>query len=246
MKAHGASNPKVALVWAVAGAFATAAILPYAFALMPALAARVKVPFIILAAAQSLQASVLLFALCWTGLRCGAVAALDSPIVRSALAGERVATRASLRRAAIGVVLGCAIAVIIFVGTAAFAIHMPVPSAALPQITLWKRLLASLYGGVVEEAVFRLFLVSLIAWSLAKLFYKRSATLPRWAAWARSSGRRCCSASAIYRLRSPFGRSQLLSCCGRLSSTALAAFCSAGCFGAGASSMLSSRICLPI
>jgi hypothetical protein len=59
MQTRSVSNIKVALVWTVLGAFETAAVLPYVFALFPIASAKVPVPLAVVAAAQLVQATVL-------------------------------------------------------------------------------------------------------------------------------------------------------------------------------------------
>ena len=60
----------VALVWSVAGALATAAVLPYALDLVPGVLARVKLPLPVVVLAQAIQGGALLFALGFAGLNC--------------------------------------------------------------------------------------------------------------------------------------------------------------------------------
>jgi membrane protease YdiL (CAAX protease family) len=53
---------------------------------------------------------------------------------------------------------------------------LPGPKAteAIAEVALWKRLLAGLfYGGINEELLLRLFLVSLIAWTFARGWRRR-------------------------------------------------------------------------
>jgi hypothetical protein len=145
MQTRSVSNIRVALVWTVLGAFATAAVLPYAFALFPIASAKVPVPLAVVAAAQLVQATVLIFLLCCLGLICGARIGLDSPVVRSWL-GSRILIMMR-RRVALAVFLGCAAALIIFAASWVFDRYMPPPRSALPAITLWKRILAAPYEG---------------------------------------------------------------------------------------------------
>ena len=49
--------------------------------------------------------------------------------------------------------------------------HLPASMLPLFDIPLWKRLLAGvLYGGLTEELLMRLFLLSLVAWLIGKLW----------------------------------------------------------------------------
>lgn len=45
-------------------------------------------------------------------------------------------------------------------------------ASVVMNISLWKTLIAAFYGGIVEELLMRLFLVSLFAWLLSKLLKK--------------------------------------------------------------------------
>jgi len=181
MQTRSVSNIKVALVWTVLGAFATAAVLAYAFALFPIASAKVPVPLAVVAAAQLVQATILIFLLCWLGLICGAGIGLDSPVVRSWLGSRTLIIMR--RRVALAAFLGCAATLIIFAASWVFDRYMPPPRSALPAITLWKRILAAPYGGIVEECLCRLFLMSVIAWVLAKVLFRQRAILPRWLFW---------------------------------------------------------------
>ena len=153
--------------------------LPYAFALFPGLAAKVKVPFAVFALAQSVQSGVLLFVLCWVGLRCGAPFGLDSPVVRAWLSGEPLPQRFP-RRSAFAAVFGAAIGVVVLLCDLALRSAMPPPHALLPHIALWKRLLAAFYGGVTEECLVRLFLMSAITWLLFRTLRPRRPSPPSW------------------------------------------------------------------
>src|SRR5256885_16857212 len=83
MQSRRVSNSKVALVWAALGALATAAVLPYVFALLPMAATKVPLPLSVVAAIQLGQATALVFFLSWVGLICGTRVGLDSSVVRS-------------------------------------------------------------------------------------------------------------------------------------------------------------------
>ena len=175
------SDLSVALVWSLAAAAATLAVLPYLFALFPALSAKLKLPFTVFAAAQTLQAAVLVFILAFLGLRCQALTGLDSPIVRAWL-GQRVFPADFLGRFAAAVLLGFVIGGAMFFSDRVFSGLMPAPYSALPRIVLWKRLLASLYGGVTEECLVRLFLMSGIVWILLKVL-PHSSPNRAWIFW---------------------------------------------------------------
>lgn len=58
---------------------------------------------------------------------------------------------------------------ILWLGDMLFGQYIPQLTVANAQVAIWKTLLASLYGGIVEELLLRLFVMSLIAWIIAKI-----------------------------------------------------------------------------
>lgn len=182
MQPRSVSNIKVALVWAICGALAVIAVFPYVMALLPAAFAKVAVPLFVVIGAQLIQTTILVFVLCWVGLICGTSIGLDSPVVRSWLSSGSFVIMP--RRVYIGALLGGMVAVVLLVTASAFDRSMPATFSPLPEIVLWKRLLAAPYGGIVEECLCRLFLVSVIAWLVAKVWSRGRAHLPPpWVYW---------------------------------------------------------------
>lgn len=182
MQPRSVSNIKVALVWAVFGAIATAAVFPYILTLLHTAFVKLPVPLSVVIGAQLVQATVLVFVLCWLGLICGTPIGLDSPVVRSWLSSGR--SLIIPRRVTVVVLLGCMIALVLLAASSVFDRYMPAPFSPLPEIALWKRIAAAPYGGIVEECVCRLFLVSLIAWLLARIsYYGRALLLRPWIFW---------------------------------------------------------------
>ena len=54
----------------------------------------------------------------------------------------------------------------------------PIRDSVAPGLTLWGWLAGVLYGGIVEELLLRLLMMSLCAWLLWKLFFRRCAACP--------------------------------------------------------------------
>jgi hypothetical protein len=146
---------------------ATAALFPYVLTLLHTALAKVAAPLPVAIAAQLVQACVLIFLLSWVGLICGTPLGLDSPVVRAWLGSGRFLV--SPRRAIIAALLGGFIGFVILAMSLVWDRHLPAPFSPLPEIALWKRMAAAPYGGIVEECLCRLFLVSVIAWLLAKV-----------------------------------------------------------------------------
>lgn len=65
---------------------------------------------------------------------------------------------------------GVITAILITLGDKLFGIYLPDLSVVNGQVAIWKTLLASLYGGIAEELLLRLFVMSLFAWIIAKIF----------------------------------------------------------------------------
>jgi membrane protease YdiL (CAAX protease family) len=157
---------RLALLLGFASSIAVCLVFPYLVALLPnAIHSRLPLWAIVLLAA--LQGGGELTALAWIGLRVGAGLGLDAPLLRARLAGTP-APPARLGRA---VLLGLG------VGAAVYALDrfalMPLQPETLRgaqhAAAAWKGLLASFYGGIAEEVITRLFLMTLLAWVLCRL-----------------------------------------------------------------------------
>lgn len=180
---HYTTNPRhfrLAMFWTVLGSLGALAIFPYALVLNP-IPATVAVPLPVLAIASALQMGVLLLLLCWLGLRLGYPLKLDSPLARAWVNQQRMPrlSRSALNIAlAIGVLGGFMLIGLI----TAIQPWMP-PTPTSLEIDLWKRLLASFYGGITEELLVRLFCTTLIAWLLWKLLQRRRPQPTAWLFW---------------------------------------------------------------
>ena len=165
----GSVNPPVhwrlALVLGIAGGIASMMLLPYAFALMPDVADKVRNSLPLFAAAQALQSAVLVTLLAWAGLRLGFSYALDAPWLRRWLGGVPALVPQAHWRSAALLGAGAGIAVIL--------IGLTLPAIAPMRVAIapnwWQGLLAAFYGGIVEETICRLLLVSLFVWIGAHL-----------------------------------------------------------------------------
>lgn len=157
---------RLATLFGVAGALATLALFPYLAALMPAKLAAIPLPLPALAALQALQAGILCGVLGWIGLRLGEAIRLDAPWLRAWLARQPRDPRWQAHWAAAALLgIGTALLVLGLLQLSSFD-HAPTVTSA--RGWAWRGLLASFYGGVVEEIICRLFLLTLIAWALAR------------------------------------------------------------------------------
>lgn len=167
MPAHPSTLPvsgphlKLAALFGIAGALATLALMPYVMALTPQkfTALPLPLPAIVLAAAA--QTGVLCWLLGWLGLYLGAPYGLDAPWLR-AWVYRRPRDPARRPRWWLAVLLG-GLAALLVVGLSALG-----PKHAEDIIQAWRGALASFYGGIVEEVLYRLLLVSALVWLLAR------------------------------------------------------------------------------
>jgi hypothetical protein len=161
----------VAVALGVAGGIASLLVVPYLLAVNPGPVATRGLPLPVALALACLQNTVLLFLLAWAGLHLGAPLGLDASVVRAWMARRTPPVRGHWAVAAtLGAIAGGAILLL-----DAVVFHQAVADAlarsghGLPQVARWKGALACFYGGIVEEVELRLFLMSAIAWLLAKL-----------------------------------------------------------------------------
>ena len=163
LPATRAPRLKLALALGIASTLATLALFPYLIVLMPRLA-RLPVPVPLLAILQSLQAGVLCGALGWLGLWLGERYGLGAPWLRAWI--YREAPPQARGRWTWAVLLGVVSAVLVLALDWHGQVRAPA-SRLLDQA--WRGALASFYGGIAEETLCRLFLVSLLTWLLARL-----------------------------------------------------------------------------
>ena len=114
----------------------------------------------------------MLLLLSWVGLRLGKPIGLDSPFAR-ALVGRKKLPAVSRRTLAGAVLAGTATGLLLLMLDRLLQPLLPPTIQPLPAgVALWKRLLAAFYGGITEELLLRLFLMTLIAWGIWRTAYK--------------------------------------------------------------------------
>src|SRR5258708_798661 len=165
------SWPQFAILWGAA-VIEIACVTPYTLELtadaINKAQARIHQPRWVLVLLQSAQSVVLMGVATGLGLLIAPRIGLGAPLLEGLLAGKDVTTQA-LAMIAPALLLG--------IGTSAvvLALEITVFWPRLPQImrdtfpipALWKRLLAGVYGGIDEEILLRLFLLSLLAWLIS-------------------------------------------------------------------------------
>lgn len=152
-----------------AGLFGAIAVLPYAITLQGGVPA--EVPILPLFLALQFANNVILLALAiGVGLFCARRVGLGAPILEGWLRGERVGERGrAILIPSILLGLGAGL-IIILLDVAVFASYLPAAFQEVGRPSPWQGLLASFYGGIDEEILLRLFLVSLLAWLLSRVW----------------------------------------------------------------------------
>ena len=171
-------NRKLFLILLFAGILAYFALIPYIMSLSVVSKEQLPpVPFPILISAMIAQAIVLFSIAIFTGLFLGKKVGLGAPILEGWLNSETVKKqfRSILK---ISIILGVLVGIcLFFLDRIVFAFFIEPITAFQAKPPLWQRFLVSFYGGINEEIVMRLFLMTLIVWISSKI-RKTQAGLP--------------------------------------------------------------------
>jgi len=163
-------NWKLFIILLIAGIFGTIAVLPYTFTLEGGLLQNLQVPLYVLIASQLIQTTILLAFTIFFGLYFAKKVGLGLPVLEGWLEGREVK---SYLKSILGISIGLGLlAGVLIVGLdyffsiAGVSINVAQTSINPPA---WQGFLASLYGGINEEILLRLFLMTVIAWIIFKI-----------------------------------------------------------------------------
>ena len=137
----------------------------------------IPIPLPLLVAIGVAQNLLLFGVIIGVGLLLARKLGLGAPLIESWLYHEASPVRArdSFKS---GVLVGVAVGIVLVIIILAVAPHMPgLPFVSAARAPVWKRLLACFYGGIDEEVLTRLFLLSLFAWLGLRIFQKQKARL---------------------------------------------------------------------
>jgi membrane protease YdiL (CAAX protease family) len=143
----------------------------------------IPVPLTVVWAVAALQIAILTTVLGWIGLKLTTRTGLSLPLLTSWVVEKRnpVINKPGIKLAVIGGAIGA-----VFMIAADVIIFQPrIPKIGNGEsVVWWKALLGgSLYGGIVEEVLVRLFLMTLFVWVLAFLFKKKNGEIPKSFFW---------------------------------------------------------------
>lgn len=157
----------VFLFLAVASTIAASAVVPMSTHFIRKKLADVKIPPARAAALSAFQGAVLAVGAAAGGLVFAGWAGFELPTIRSLVSGDGLPSNA-YGELGIGLLLGIGSgATLMALEWGVFWNHLPIGLKQGLNIAWWKRLLATLYGGVAEEVITRLFFLSLFAWALS-------------------------------------------------------------------------------
>lgn len=181
-------DKKIFATLLLAGLLGVAAGMPY-MADMLAVAgagpiATADVPLPLMVALVLVQNGLLLAVVIFLGMRLSGKVGLRMPLLQAWAEGGRTRSPVGLRAGLLaGAILG---GVLVAVDALCFLQHVPAQMQQLFRVPLWKRLLAGvLYGGLTEELLMRLFVLSLLVWLVGR-WWKQADGMPApgafWAA----------------------------------------------------------------
>ncbi|OPX60262.1 MAG: CAAX amino terminal protease self- immunity [Methanobacterium sp. PtaB.Bin024] len=164
-------NWKLYIILLIASIFGTIAVLPYTLTLQGGLLQNSPVPLYVILAAQIIQSMILFAVVIFIGLYLAKKVGLGLPILEGWLEGREVK---SYLKSLLGISVGLGIlASILIIGIDFLFSFAGLTSSniVLAQITppAWQGFLSSFYGGINEEILLRLFLMTLIAWIIFKI-----------------------------------------------------------------------------
>jgi len=164
------TNWKLFIILLIASIFGTIAVFPYTLTIQGSLLQNLSVPLSVLLTGQIIQNTVMFAFVIFIGLILAKKVGFGLPILEGWLEGREVK---SYLKSILGISIGLGIlAGILMVGLdylfsfAGVTINIAQSSINPP---VWQGFLASFYGGINEEILLRLFLMTLLVWIFFKI-----------------------------------------------------------------------------
>jgi hypothetical protein len=170
----------------VAALFGAAAAIPFLLEVFRPLIQNsppIPIPLPLLVLIGAAQNLLLFGVVIGVGLLLSKKLGLGAPLLESWLYHEESRVRAAASFKA-GAPVGIAVGVIVTVIILSVAPHLPgLPFVRAAQVPIWKRMLVCFYGGLDEETLTRLFLLTLFAWLGVRIFQKQKSRLSPGTFW---------------------------------------------------------------
>ncbi|MDR2478618.1 MAG: CPBP family intramembrane metalloprotease [Treponema sp.] len=159
-----AINRKLFFILVIASVVTSMLVIPYSLELT-ASAAAISPVILLITLAQNL---VLFSAAVFFGLLLSKQTGMGAPVLQNILEGKKQ-TKELWSIITPSVCLGAAAGILIVLCSIPFNKLIPELQLLENTVTVWKALLASFYGGIAEEILLRLFLLSLFVWITFKI-----------------------------------------------------------------------------
>lgn len=130
------------------------------------------------------QNAILLALVIGLGLLFAGKLGLGAPLLESWLyhEGSGVSARDTLKY---GALVGIAVGIVLLIPLLIAAPYLPgLPFVSAARAALWKRFLSCFYGGIVEEILTRLFLLTLIGWLATRFLQKQKVRMSSATFWS--------------------------------------------------------------
>jgi len=169
----------------VAGVLSALAAIPLVIDLFgPTIAAAPdqSIPFPVIVVIGAVQNLALLAAMIFVGLKLGSRLGLGAPLLEAWLNHKAIGKWKEILRA--GLLVGAGVGAILLAIVLALVPSLPnLPFVSAAKVGIWKRILVCFYGGIYEELLTRLFLLTLIAWIASKVWRSGAGKLASPAFW---------------------------------------------------------------
>jgi membrane protease YdiL (CAAX protease family) len=146
-----------------------------------------KIPLPLLIAVGTVQNLAILALIVWLGLKLSRSLGLRAPLLESWVDRSKVNAQSDSGVRQIltsSLLVGITVGTILLISLLVLAPRLPnLPFVIAARMPVWKRLLACLYGGIYEELLTRLFLLSLVAWIANRSWRKSPPALSNSAFW---------------------------------------------------------------
>ena len=169
---------KLVFLLTILNALGVFAIIPYSLTLMESQTLPGDLPNLLIVIINSTFQIVYMFVLILIGLKLQQHTSLEVPLLNGLVYPEKKVhiSKQWMINSVVGALIGSII--IILLELFLFQPLMGTPINELPSTNWWQGLLASLYGGITEELMLRLFGMTFIVWLLAKITRKNKSNIP--------------------------------------------------------------------
>lgn len=164
-------NWKLFFLLVISSVITSLMVLPFTFALIDL---PPEIPMGIVIAAQTLQVTIILSVSCFVGLKLINKTALSGfPVLESRLNDKKTnaGTKALIKEAVFWGLAGGVLTVVLCIPFWKLSVSLLVDEM---KVALWKSILACFYGGIGEEVIFRLGIMTFLCWLFSKCRLKDS------------------------------------------------------------------------